>query len=202
MQCSDWQRSWDIHHQFAVQTKADEKRETGCCRPSARHRCHSAHSSSSFFAPRPPPGLFSPMPSLFSRARTTSTTTPIKPSKHHSDVSDEFGRVPSRASARGTATVPAKKDKIQEKTRIRTLSSPKTRPPGAVVHEEDPIIPDGSFFPLNLDPPASEPASMSDSERGASHISSSFFHRRPRDISTLARHSPTPWTLTLPTYLY
>ncbi|KAN0128116.1 hypothetical protein V8E53_014097 [Lactarius tabidus] len=100
------------------------------------------------------------MPSLFSRARTTSTVKP------QNDVSDEFGRVPSRASARGTATVPAKKDKIQEKTRIRTLSSPKTRPPGPVVHEEEQLIPDGSFFPLNLDPPASDPATLSDSERG------------------------------------
>src|ERR1700677_4877481 len=115
------------------------------------------------------------MPSLFSRARTTSTSTPIKALKPQGDVSDEFGRVPSRASARGTATVPAKKDKIQEKTRIRTLSSPKTRPPGAVVHEEEPLIPDGSFFPLNLDPLPSDPASLSDSERGACHISSSFF---------------------------
>jgi hypothetical protein len=142
------------------------------------------------------------MPSLFSRARTTSTS--LKAPKPQNDVSDEFGRVPSRASARGTATVPAKKDKIQEKTRIRTLSTPKTRPPGVVVHEEEQIIPDGSFFPLNLDPPSSDPASLSDSERGASHISSSFFYRRPRARSccSVSLTPPHPLTLTLPTYIY
>ncbi|KAH9059688.1 hypothetical protein EDB87DRAFT_1675041 [Lactarius vividus] len=82
------------------------------------------------------------MPSLFSRARTTSTN-------HKS------------CSARGTATVPGKKDKNPEKTRLRTLSSPKARPPGAVVSEDEPVIPDGSFFPLNLEPPPSDPASPS-----------------------------------------
>ena len=175
-------------------SSAYKPRETREKRPGVAAYCKARLSESAphlfaLFCTRPPPGLSLPMPSLFSRARTTSTTTPIKPPKHHSDVSDEFGRVPSRASARGTATVPAKKDKIQEKTRIRTLSTPKTRPPGVVVHEEEQIIPDGSFFPLNLDPPPSDPASMSDSERGASHISSSFFHRRPRAQCAFARHS-------------
>lgn len=120
------------------------------------------------------------MPSLFSRARTTSTTH--KSLKPPTDSSDEFGRVTSRGSARGTATVPGKKDKNAEKTRIRTLSSPRARPPGTVVHEEEPVIPDGSFFPFNLDPPSlsSDPANPSDSERGASHLSSSLFHRRRR----------------------
>ena len=114
------------------------------------------------------------MPSLFSRARTTSTT--IKSLKPPTDAADEFGRVPSRSSARGTATVPGKKDKNTEKTRNRTLSSPKTRPPGPVVNEEEPVIPDGSFFPLHLDPPTSEHPTLSDPERGACHISSSLFH--------------------------
>ncbi|KAH8995933.1 hypothetical protein EDB92DRAFT_1942827 [Lactarius akahatsu] len=104
------------------------------------------------------------MPSLFSRARTTSTNH--KSLRPQIDSSDEFGRVTSRGSARGTATVPGKKDKNPEKTRIRTLSSPKARPPGAVVSEEEPVIPDGSFFPLNLEPPPSDLASPSDSERG------------------------------------
>ena len=113
------------------------------------------------------------MPSLFSRARTTSTTH--KSLKPPTDASDEFGRVTSRGSTRGTATVPGKKDKNTEKTRIRTLSSPKAKPPGPVVNEEEPVIPDGSFFPLHLDPPTSEPpTSLSDSERGACHISSSL----------------------------
>ena len=113
------------------------------------------------------------MPSLFSRARTTSTTN--KSLKPQTDPSDEFGRVTSRNSAIGTATVPGKKDKNPEKPRIRTLSSPKTRPPGVVVNVEEPVIPDGSFFPLYLDPPTSEPPTLSDSERGACHISSSLF---------------------------
>ncbi|KAH9035224.1 hypothetical protein EDB85DRAFT_2215591 [Lactarius pseudohatsudake] len=104
------------------------------------------------------------MPSLFSRARTTSTNH--KSLRPQIDSSDEFGRVTSRGSARGTATVPGKKDKNLEKTRIRTLSSPKARPPGTVVSEEEPLIPDGSFFPLNLEPPPSDLASPSDSERG------------------------------------
>ncbi|KAH9059462.1 hypothetical protein EDB83DRAFT_2387941 [Lactarius deliciosus] len=104
------------------------------------------------------------MPSLFSRARTTSTNH--KSLRPQIDSSDEFGRVTSRGSARGTATVPGKKDKNLEKTRIRTLSSPKARPPGTVVSEEEPVIPDGSFFPLNLEPPPSDLASPSDPERG------------------------------------
>jgi len=82
------------------------------------------------------------MPSIFSRARTTST--PGK--KHHSGYTDtsfdEFGRVNSRGSARdvggrSTPTTPAK-----QKQRTRTLSTPETDP---IAH-----IPDGSFLPLNL----------------------------------------------------
>jgi len=59
-------------------------------------------------------------------------------------------------------TVPVKKDRNVEKTRTRTLG----RAPGAVVNEEAMVIPDCSFFPLNLDPHGGEPASPSDSERG------------------------------------
>ena len=123
----------------------------------------------------------SPMPSLFSRNRTTSTSLKPQP-----DISDEFGRVTSRGSARGTATVSPRKDKTTEKTRVRTLSTAKTRPPGPILHEDEPVIPDGSFFPLNLDPPAPDTATLSDSERGACYISSSFFHRRPRALILLS----------------
>jgi len=63
-------------------------------------------------------------------------------------------------------TVPVKKDRNVERTHTRTLSGVKGRALGAVVNEEEIVIPDGSFFPLNLDPHGGEPASPSDSERG------------------------------------
>ncbi|KAI0280241.1 hypothetical protein BC826DRAFT_1191647 [Russula brevipes] len=128
------------------------------------------------------------MPSLFSRSRTT--TSSLKPQRPSTEHSDEFGRVSSRNSAlavpapRGTpATVPAKKDKnALEKTRSRTLSAAKGRAPGPLLSDEEPVIPDGSFFPLNLDPPSGDPAtSSSDSERGG--------HRgREQDYGYLSCH--------------
>jgi hypothetical protein len=120
------------------------------------------------------------MPSLFSRTRTTST--PLRSQRAHSDHSDEFGRVAAtRGSPRGTATpVPGKKDKHPEKPRTRTLSAAKGRAPGLVPNEDDPLIPDGSFFPLNLDPPH-DGAGASDSERGTSCLPLSIFPKRPRD---------------------
>lgn len=99
------------------------------------------------------------MPSLFSRARTTSS--PHKTQRQSTDHLDEFGRVPSRVND----TFPGKKDKNVEKTRTRTLSAAKGRAPGPLP-DEDPVIPDGSFFPLHLDPPG-DPASHPDSERGS-----------------------------------
>jgi hypothetical protein len=103
------------------------------------------------------------MPSLFSRSRTTSS--PLKTHRQTTDHTDEFGRVPSR----GNDTFPGRKDKNVEKTRTRTLSAVKGRAPGPPLNEEDPVIPDGSFFPLNLDPPG-DPASPSDSDRGSSYL--------------------------------
>src|SRR6266581_4840363 len=48
----------------------------------------------------------------------------------------------------------------------RTGMSKRPAPsPGAVVNEEEVVIPNGSFFPLNLDPHGGETASPSDSER-------------------------------------
>ena len=111
------------------------------------------------------------MPSLFSRSRTTPS--PLKSQKNSTELSDEFGRVSSRNSTRGAVTVPVKKDRNVEKTRIRTLSGVKGRAPGPAPNEEEIVIPDGSFFPLNLDPLGGEPASPSDSERGPYlHLSS------------------------------
>jgi hypothetical protein len=106
------------------------------------------------------------MPSLFSRTRTTSS--PLKSHKPQSETADDFGRVPSRGPPRVTATTgPAKKDKNAEKPRTRTLSAAKGRAPGLPSNEDEPIIPDGSFFPLNLDPPG-DAGGAPDSERGPS----------------------------------
>lgn len=91
------------------------------------------------------------MPSIFSRARTTST-----PKKSALDSAyDEFGRVVSRGSAKGVKASPAstKKDRkkdAKDKSRARTISSP-VEPDGELT------LPDGSFLPLNLDPPRYDP---------------------------------------------
>lgn len=81
------------------------------------------------------------MPSLFSRSRTNSN--PSK-SKYADNAFDEFGRVSSRSSAL-TLTTPGKKDKKDKAARSRTLPD--------VQAESFFQIPDGSFLPLNLNPP-------------------------------------------------
>lgn len=90
-----------------------------------------------------------------------SDSSPLKAQRQSTDLLDEFGRVPSR----GNGTVPAKKDKNAEKTRTRTLSAAKGRAPGPLLDDEDALIPDGSFFPLNLDPPGGR--DLAESERGS-----------------------------------
>jgi hypothetical protein len=85
------------------------------------------------------------MPSLFSRARTTSTPGKKHPSGNLDTPYDEFGRVNSRTSAKdvgGGRSTPTTLSK--QKPRTRTLSTPDTDP---IAH-----IPDGSFLPLNLEP--------------------------------------------------
>jgi hypothetical protein len=111
------------------------------------------------------------MPSLFSRSRATATS-PSKSQKPSIELSDEFGRVSSRNSTRVVGTVPAttKKDRNVEKTRTRTLSAVKGRAPGPILNEEEPVIPDGSFFPLNLDLPSADPVNQSESEQGSYFI--------------------------------
>lgn len=113
------------------------------------------------------------MPSLFSRSRTTST-----PKKSSTDPSpfDEFGRINSRSSARGSpipgfstsvtaaaaATLGKKKNKDgKDKSRSRTVSGPAEQEPEF-------LIPDGSFLPLNLDPPLSTGDPARDQERAKS----------------------------------
>jgi hypothetical protein len=86
------------------------------------------------------------MPSIFSRARTTSTPGKKHPSGNQDAPYDEFGRVNSRSSSKdvtsGRRTPPS--TLVKQKTRSRTLSTPETDP---FAH-----IPDGSFLPLNLEP--------------------------------------------------
>jgi len=73
------------------------------------------------------------------------------------------------------------------------MSGVKGRAPGAVPNEEDIVIPDASFFPLNLNPLGGEPASPSDSERGPYLPFSSFViflrhhHRHPSFSKRWAR---------------
>jgi hypothetical protein len=109
----------------------------------------------------------------------------ISAQKTSTELSDEFGRVSSRNSARGAVTVPVKKDRNVEKTRTRTLSGVKGGATGAVLNEEEVVISDGGLSPLNLDPLSGELASPSDSERGPYlHLSSLIIflphhHRHP-----------------------
>ncbi|KAF9650428.1 hypothetical protein BDM02DRAFT_1433931 [Thelephora ganbajun] len=84
------------------------------------------------------------MPSLFSRARTTSTSKPSQTS----NGTDEFGRAPTPLRSKSSFTTPTKKDKKDKSARSRTLSTPDHD-----TQEYFPEIPDGSFLPLNLNPP-------------------------------------------------
>lgn len=84
------------------------------------------------------------MPSLFSRARTTSTSKPSQTG----NGTDEFGRVPTPLRNKSSFTTPTKKDKKDKSARARTLSTPD---PDAQDYFSD--IPDGSFLPRSLDPP-------------------------------------------------
>jgi len=83
------------------------------------------------------------MPSLFSRARTTSTS---KPSQTVS-ATDEFGRVPTPLRGKSSFTTPTKKDKKDKSARSRTISTPDPD-----TQEYFPEIPEGTFLPLNLYP--------------------------------------------------
>ena len=84
------------------------------------------------------------MPSLFSRARTTSTSKQLQTA----NGTDEFGRAPTPLRSKSSFTTPTKKDKKDKSARSRTLSTPD---PDS--QEYSPEIPDGSFLPLSLNPP-------------------------------------------------
>jgi hypothetical protein len=83
------------------------------------------------------------MPSLFSRARTTSTSK----QPQTATGADEFGRAPTPLRSKSSFTTPSKKDKKDKTARSRAVSTPDP-------DSQDffPEIPDGSFLPLNLHP--------------------------------------------------
>jgi len=85
------------------------------------------------------------MPSLFSRARTTSTSKQLQTA----NGTDEFGRAPTPLPLRSKSsfTTPTKKDKKDKSARSRTISTPDPD-----IQEYFPEIPDGSFLPLSLNP--------------------------------------------------
>ena len=83
------------------------------------------------------------MPSLFSRARTTSTSKHLQTA----NGTDEFGRAPTPLRPKSSFTTPSKKDKKDKSARSRASNTPD---PDA--QEYFPEIPDGSFLPLNLSP--------------------------------------------------
>ncbi|KAI0776988.1 hypothetical protein BD413DRAFT_234537 [Trametes elegans] len=92
------------------------------------------------------------MPSLFSRARTTST--PTKKSAFDLSAQDEFGRISSRGSARHAVQqhlVTAKKAGKRD-----GKSTPKGRSAVAEDEQQDYGPPDGTFLPLRLDKPRYE----------------------------------------------
>ena len=89
------------------------------------------------------------MPSLFSRARTTST-----PAKKTTGADlDEFGRISSRGSAARQAVAVAASTKKAAKRDAGGRSTPKPRSSGADDTEVEFGPPDGSFLPLLLDKP-------------------------------------------------
>lgn len=81
------------------------------------------------------------MPSLFSRARTTSTSKPSQTA----NGTDEFGRVPTPLRSKSSFATPTKKDKWSARSRTISTLDPDTQ-------EYFLEIPDGTFLPLNLTP--------------------------------------------------
>lgn len=108
------------------------------------------------------------MHSLFSRSRTQSSPYSQSNNQAASPSSlDEFGRVSSRIS-NNTAT-PSKKDKKKAKDlakRSKTLGihnkgADSLSPLDNNNQDQSPPLPDGSFLPLNLDPPKHSSSSSS-----------------------------------------
>ena len=105
------------------------------------------------------------MPSLFSRARTTST--PTKKSSSTLGTHDELGRIDSRGSARQQFTASTKKAK-----KDAGKSPAKARSPGPGDGSDEHVdfgLPDGTFLPLSLEKPRYENPEDPTQELPASH---------------------------------
>jgi hypothetical protein len=95
------------------------------------------------------------MPSIFSRSRLNST-----PKKSATEPAfDEFGRVTSRGHTASPA--PTKKDKKSKGKSKGQLA--------AEAEAQEPLVPDGSFLQLNLDPQRYEPGEEPSQERRQLH---------------------------------
>lgn len=103
-----------------------------------------------FLRPAWPSSPLRAMPSLFSRARTTSTSTPTKkPLLSASTSFDEFGRVLSRERSVTPNGGSVKKDKSTKRKDAKQN--------GVLVDGEGAgAIPDGSFLGLTLDSPPTD----------------------------------------------
>ncbi|CDO71773.1 hypothetical protein BN946_scf184923.g3 [Trametes cinnabarina] len=105
------------------------------------------------------------MPSLFSRARTTST--PTKKSTFDISAQDEFGRISSRGSARQAVQqhlVTAKKAGKKE-----GKGTAKGRSSTGDDEQQDYVPPDGTFLPLSLDKPRYESSDEARQEHHPAH---------------------------------
>ncbi|CCM00227.1 uncharacterized protein FIBRA_02255 [Fibroporia radiculosa] len=98
------------------------------------------------------------MPSIFSRSRTNST-----PKRPTDSPFDEFGRITSRGSARGLTASPQSTSKKEKRKDSKEKSRSKASPTEYDVPEI--AIPDGTFLPLNFDPPRVEVTGESNEPR-------------------------------------
>ncbi|KAG6836676.1 hypothetical protein H0H93_005094 [Arthromyces matolae] len=99
------------------------------------------------------------MPSIFSRSRTNSSPKKhLFPPPQESSVLDEFGRISSRLSNRGSdsPTPTSKKDKKKAKEAEKRAKAQGLAREYDQDRDVPPPIPDGSFLPLSLDKPKGE----------------------------------------------
>ena len=115
----------------------------------------SSSSSSPCSSSGPPPLSYPLMPSLFSRARTTST--PTKKSTFDLGLHDEFGRITSRGSGKHVAQQQLSASAKKATKKDAGKGAGKARSPAAADDEQlDYGLPDGSFLPLSLEKPRYE----------------------------------------------
>ncbi|KAI0641710.1 hypothetical protein C8Q79DRAFT_1003572 [Trametes meyenii] len=107
------------------------------------------------------------MPSLFSRARTTST--PTKKSAFDLSAQDEFGRISSRGSARHAAQQQFVTSAKKSNKKDGGKGSSKGRQATADDEQQDFGPPDGTFLPLSLEKPRYESGDEPRQEQPPSH---------------------------------